>query len=240
MNKYRVRMNHAFWGDEKMVDVVAANPGVAAIEALLKNPHFSVLGVQWLKPDEPLDTASTAHVDRSGASVKMDNGATMHFTSGAADPLKSADLGNRRFWVLPLPDPDEAPHKWAAAVATLEDMGYSHTGGMRWRPPLGKRPDFPAADLARRLLSELLAVIHRDGGHYEQTHGTEKAVADAMVTLATERSQPDPRDEFEAARATNARHLLEMKAFREGDAYQKHLKHLNVMWIGWKLARGIK
>lgn len=29
-------------------------------------------------------------------------------------------------------------------------------------------------------LSELLAIIHRDGGHYEAQHGTEKAVQDAM------------------------------------------------------------
>jgi len=32
-------------------------------------------------------------------------------------------------------------------------------------------------------VSNLLAVIHRDGGHYEQEHGTEKAVADALVLL---------------------------------------------------------
>lgn len=31
--------------------------------------------------------------------------------------------------------------------------------------------------------SNLLAVIHRDGGHYEQEHGTDKAVADALALL---------------------------------------------------------
>jgi len=29
------------------------------------------------------------------------------------------------------------------------------------------------------LLGQLLAVIHRDGGHYQEKHGTEKAVYDA-------------------------------------------------------------
>ena len=30
-------------------------------------------------------------------------------------------------------------------------------------------------------LGELLAVMHRDGGHYQSKHGTDKAVADAMT-----------------------------------------------------------
>lgn len=34
-------------------------------------------------------------------------------------------------------------------------------------------------DRAVRDLSNLLAMIHRDGGHYEAKHGTEKAVEDA-------------------------------------------------------------
>lgn len=40
----------------------------------------------------------------------------------------------------------------------------------------------------RRQLGDLLAVIHRDGGHYQAEHGTEKAVADAherIVELRT-------------------------------------------------------
>lgn len=32
-------------------------------------------------------------------------------------------------------------------------------------------------------LGELLAVIHRDGGHYQSQHGTEKAVRDAIDTV---------------------------------------------------------
>ena len=42
----------------------------------------------------------------------------------------------------------------------------------------------PAEDV--KLLSELLAVIHRDGGQYQDAHGTAKAVADAMQ-LSSER-----------------------------------------------------
>lgn len=43
-----------------------------------------------------------------------------------------------------------------------------------------------AAQQRSQMLSNLLAVIHRDGGHYEEKHGTEQAVKDAM-TLSSER-----------------------------------------------------
>lgn len=39
-------------------------------------------------------------------------------------------------------------------------------------------------DEARRHLGNLLARIHRDGGHYEAKHGTEKAVKDADYIVA--------------------------------------------------------
>lgn len=37
----------------------------------------------------------------------------------------------------------------------------------------------------RDQLSELLAVIHRDGGHYETEHGTSKALEDAELKYLT-------------------------------------------------------
>ena len=37
------------------------------------------------------------------------------------------------------------------------------------------------------LLKELLAVIHRDGGHYVSEHGFEKAVNDAIDLILKER-----------------------------------------------------
>ena len=40
-------------------------------------------------------------------------------------------------------------------------------------------------------LGNLLAVIHRDGGHYQAEHGTEKAVADAMEAISHERTERD-------------------------------------------------
>lgn len=40
------------------------------------------------------------------------------------------------------------------------------------------------SDEAKRHLSNLLARIHRDGGHYEEEHGTEKAVKDADFIVA--------------------------------------------------------
>jgi len=40
---------------------------------------------------------------------------------------------------------------------------------------------------ASHMLSELLALIHADGGHYETEHGTKKAVNDAMDKILNER-----------------------------------------------------
>ncbi|MBZ9807641.1 hypothetical protein [Mesorhizobium sp. ESP-6-2] len=40
-----------------------------------------------------------------------------------------------------------------------------------------------------RWLGEVLAVIHRDGGHYQALHGDEKAVADAMEAVAALRTE---------------------------------------------------
>lgn len=42
----------------------------------------------------------------------------------------------------------------------------------------------PTGDGEAKWLGELLATIHRDGGHYQATHGTEKAVADAHAIIA--------------------------------------------------------
>ena len=38
-------------------------------------------------------------------------------------------------------------------------------------------------DNTRHLLN-ILAVVHRDGGHYVETHGIEKSVADAMEIIS--------------------------------------------------------
>ncbi|MBV5322597.1 MAG: hypothetical protein JZU60_02030 [Ilumatobacteraceae bacterium] len=38
-------------------------------------------------------------------------------------------------------------------------------------------------DALNNHLGNLLAVIHRDGGHYQDAHGTDKAVADAMLIV---------------------------------------------------------
>lgn len=42
-----------------------------------------------------------------------------------------------------------------------------------------------------RKLGSLLAVIHRDGGHYESEHGTEKACADAELAVHVQRGIAD-------------------------------------------------
>lgn len=40
-------------------------------------------------------------------------------------------------------------------------------------------------------LGELLATIHRDGGHYQIEHGTEKAVRDAIDIVLSMRARLD-------------------------------------------------
>lgn len=59
-------------------------------------------------------------------------------------------------------------------------------------------------DAKAKWLGELLAVIHRDGGHYQDEHGDEKAVRDAHLIVA------DLRAERDAALAQVARlqHLI--------------------------------
>ena len=44
------------------------------------------------------------------------------------------------------------------------------------------------ATLAEQQLGHLLARIHGDGGHYQNTHGTAKAVADADAIIGTLRA----------------------------------------------------
>lgn len=45
----------------------------------------------------------------------------------------------------------------------------------------------PAGDKLKHALSNLLATIHHDGGHYEVRHGTLKAVEDAKELVIKER-----------------------------------------------------
>lgn len=48
--------------------------------------------------------------------------------------------------------------KVTAAVTTLEFMRYTWTGGIHWRPPLGKKPDF---DLMDSLQAEVDKLRHQ-------------------------------------------------------------------------------
>ena len=41
----------------------------------------------------------------------------------------------------------------------------------------------------QRYLNDLLAIIHRDGGHYQAEHGYEKAVRDAINVISQQREQ---------------------------------------------------
>ena len=51
----------------------------------------------------------------------------------------------------------DTPVKANAAIATLEDLGYTHKGGVRWQPPLGSVPNFDLVDQWRSKAEELEA-----------------------------------------------------------------------------------
>ena len=54
--------------------------------------------------------------------------------------------------------------------------------GVQGLAQLGRNAIYRVAQL-EHWLGSLLAVIHRDGGHYESEHGTEKACADAETAV---------------------------------------------------------
>jgi hypothetical protein len=67
-------------------------------------------------------------------------------------------------------------------------------------------------------LSELLAIVHRDNGQYEAAHGIEKAVADAQVRVASERTIPEDCD---------VRKILQVRVVPgDGDVYKVYAKNV--------------
>lgn len=106
------------------------------------------------------------------------------------DPLLDDPLTREIYQCVKLSDPATAAACAAIARAWFEN-----------RPLLVS--DFinthdPAESAADHLLSDLLAVIHRDGGHYEDQHGTAKAVEDAMA-IASSFVTGEPAEPMEAA-----------------------------------------
>jgi len=74
-----------------------------------------------------------------------------------------------------------------ASVNALSDLPEHHyRDQLRYADAILALPMFasPSTDAARHL-SNLLAIIHRDGGQYQDAHGTEKAVADAIELSAS-------------------------------------------------------
>jgi hypothetical protein len=76
------------------------------------------------------------------------------------------------FWKLP----DDAKVGDLQSLAVKATESLSRTGAVK---------DAEAARITEERLSSLLARIHRDGGHYEAEHGTEKAWADADAIVAS-------------------------------------------------------
>jgi len=64
--------------------------------------------------------------------------------------------------------PEPKPYNIAKLVVKVEQLEKSH-----------------------KYFSDLLAVIHRDGGHYQAMHGDEKAAVDAIFKVNNLRSYVD-------------------------------------------------
>ena len=83
----------------------------------------------------------------------------------------------------------------AIAAATSVSAGGVSISVIKFREAFGNTQPLPQTDASRHL-SNLLARIHRDGGHYEAQHGIDKAVADADDKVAQLNAMTDtPTDE---------------------------------------------
>ena len=75
-----------------------------------------------------------------------------------------------------------------------------------------------------KMLGELLAVLHADGGHYQYEHGTEKAVADAITKY------------YELVKQL-AEHKADAAKWR---AYQKRKQEVIAAGMGRKILRDLE
>lgn len=75
-------------------------------------------------------------------------------------------------------------------------------------------------------LGNLLAVIHRDGGHYESEYGTEKACADAMQRICDTRARLGAADELAMLVRRLARAL--QKAAPDSDLPKTAMDYLSI------------
>jgi hypothetical protein len=84
-----------------------------------------------------------------------------------------------------------------------------------------------ALEEAQRSLGNLLAIIHRDGGHYQAEHGTTKAVEDAhliwaeLMTAAEEAQRERDEYSYQASLASNIPDL------------QRQLENANATALDW-------
>lgn len=82
--------------------------------------------------------------------------------AGTHSDVEVGDWIQRAQQYLTLPSqaaPAEVSEKSIAAIATLENLGYTHHGGILWKPPLGKAPDFNLLDSLRAHIASLEAQL---------------------------------------------------------------------------------
>ncbi|MGE8446626.1 MAG: hypothetical protein ACN6O1_10445 [Comamonas sp.] len=84
-----------------------------------------------------------------------------------------------------------------AAVATLENLGYTHEGGNLWKPPLGKAPDSNLLDTLHARIASLEAQLSARRAAPDGWRLVPESPTDAMQTACksvVDLEQGDPDD----------------------------------------------
>ena len=120
--------------------------------------------------------------------------------------------------------------KLEAENERLKALNVELTAKCNWYNGDGARLERERDELTRqheayvKMLGELLAVLHADGGHYQYEHGTEKAVADAITK------------HYELVKQL-AEHKADAAKWR---AYQKRKQEVIAAGMGRKILRDLE
>lgn len=92
---------------------------------------------------------------------------------------------------------DISEQEMAAAIRTLQGLGYTYHGGEQWKPPTGEKPDFAAIDARRgayERVAAYLAQYRKMGGldpeFIHAVNGWDLVVNDLQILLDFTKDHP--------------------------------------------------
>lgn len=135
-------------------------------------------GSLWVRPREEFEDGRFERLEAAAALSRPEQVVADEMVSAAYEELR------RRLTLHPSRDQVKAALE-AACLTTAAPLEADASAPAS--PAIGVQAvtDGEEARIAEERLSSLLARIHRDGGHYEAEHGTEKAWADADAIVAS-------------------------------------------------------